>query len=163
MNLHFIAIGGSIMHNLAISLRNKGYNVTGSDDQIYDPAASKLKKYGIFPNEAGWHPERIHNKLDAVILGMHARKDNPELIKAKELGLKIYSFPEYVFEQSKDKKRVVIGGSHGKTSTTSMIMYVLTTVGLSFDYLVGSELEGFELMVQLTDAPIIIIEGDCFL
>lgn len=163
MNIHFIAIGGSIMHNLAISLRNKGYNVSGSDDQIYDPAASKLKKYGIFPDEAGWHPERIHEKLDAVILGMHARQDNPELLKAKELGLKIYSFPEYVFEQSKNKKRVVVGGSHGKTSTTSMIMHVLTSVGKSFDYLVGSELEGFELMVQISDAPIIVIEGDEYL
>lgn len=163
MNLHFIAIGGSIMHNLAISLRNKGYNVTGSDDQIYDPAAAKLKKYKIFPEKAGWHPERIHKNLDAVILGMHAKKDNPELLKAEELGLKIYSFPEYVYEQSKDKKRVVIGGSHGKTSITSMIMHVLTKVGKSFDYLVGSELAGFELMVQISDAPIIVIEGDEYL
>ncbi|MEX2588948.1 MAG: Mur ligase domain-containing protein, partial [Chitinophagales bacterium] len=136
MNLHFIAIGGSIMHNLAISLRKKGFNVTGSDDQIYDPAASKLKKYNIFPDKPGWDANRIHENIDAVILGMHAKKDNPELLRAQELGLKIYSFPEYVYEQSKEKKRIVVGGSHGKTSITSMIMHVLTKTGKKFDYLV---------------------------
>lgn len=163
MNLHFIAIGGSIMHNLAISLRKKNYKVTGSDDQIYDPAASKLKKYGILPENPGWYPEKIHKDLDAVILGMHAKKDNPELLRAQELGIKIYSFPEYVFEQSKNKKRIVVGGSHGKTSITSMIMHVLTKTGKEFDFLVGSELDGFELMVQLSDAPLIVIEGDEYL
>lgn len=163
MRVHFIAIGGSAMHNLALALNSKGYLVTGSDDQIFEPSLSRLEKEGILPKEMGWYPENITTKLDAVILGMHARKDNPELLKAQELGLKIYSYPEYIYEQSKDKKRVVIGGSHGKTSITSMILHVLNHLNLPFDYLVGAQLDGFERMVQLSDAPLIILEGDEYL
>ncbi len=125
MNVHFIAIGGSAMHNLAIALHLKGYHVTGSDDEIFDPAKSRLQRYGLLPASYGWHPERITPDLDAIVLGMHARKDNPELLRAQELGIKIYSYPEYLYEQSKDKTRVVIGGSHGKTTTTAMILHVL--------------------------------------
>ncbi len=163
MRVHFIAIGGSAMHNLALALNSKGYQVTGSDDQIFEPSLSRLEKVGILPDKMGWHPENITVELDAIILGMHARKDNPELIKAQELGLKIYSYPEYIYEQSKDKKRVVIGGSHGKTSITSMILHVLNYKKIPFDYLVGAQLEGFERMVQLSDAPLIILEGDEYL
>lgn len=161
--IHFIAIGGSIMHNLACALRNKGYEVTGSDDEIFDPAKTLLEKSGLLPEKYGWYPENISTGLDAVILGMHARSDNPELIRAQELGLKIYSFPEYAFEQSKNKTRIVIGGSHGKTSITSMIMHVLKTAGKDFDYLVGARLNGFDLAVKFSDAPMIVIEGDEYL
>jgi UDP-N-acetylmuramate: L-alanyl-gamma-D-glutamyl-meso-diaminopimelate ligase len=163
MNVHFIAIGGAVMHNLAIALKLKGYNISGSDDEIFDPARSRLKKYGLLPSEFGWHPEKITNKLDAIILGMHAKDGNPELDRAIELGLKIYSFPEYLFEQSKNKKRVVIAGSHGKTTITSMIMHVLKFHKMDFDYLVGSKIQGFDIMVRLSDAPVIIIEGDEYL
>ena len=163
MRVHFIAIGGSAMHNLALALNSKGYQVTGSDDQIFEPSLSRLEKAGILPKEMGWFPEHIAPDLEAIILGMHARKDNPELLKAQELGLKIYSYPEYIYEQSKDKKRVVIGGSHGKTSITSMILHVLNHKKIPFDYLVGAQLDGFERMVQLSDAPLIILEGDEYL
>ncbi|NBG65867.1 UDP-N-acetylmuramate--L-alanine ligase [Acidiluteibacter ferrifornacis] len=163
MKVHFIAIGGSAMHNLALALHSKGYTVSGSDDQIFEPSYSRLDKVGILPTEMGWRPELISSDLDAIILGMHARKDNPELLKAQELGLKIYSYPEYIYEQSKDKQRVVIGGSHGKTSITSMILHVLNHLNMPFDYLVGAQLEGFERMVQLSDAPLIILEGDEYL
>ncbi|MEE1885490.1 UDP-N-acetylmuramate--L-alanine ligase [Pedobacter flavus] len=163
MRIHFIAIGGSAMHNLAIALSKKGFQVSGSDDQIFEPSSSRLQKYGLLPAEMGWDVSRITADLDAVILGMHARKDNPELLKAQELGLKIYSYPEYIYEQSKDKLRVVIGGSHGKTTITSMILHVLKHQNKAFDYLVGAQLEGFETMVKLTDAPIIVIEGDEYL
>jgi UDP-N-acetylmuramate: L-alanyl-gamma-D-glutamyl-meso-diaminopimelate ligase len=164
MKVHFIAVGGSAMHNLAIALHNKGFRVTGSDDVLFEPSKSRLAKYGILPGQDGWYPEKITTDLDAVILGMHARVDNPELLKAQELGLKIYSYPEYIYEQSKDKLRVVIGGSHGKTTITSMILHVLQQAGLDFDYLVGAQLAGFETMVKLTDsAPIIVIEGDEYL
>ena len=163
MRVHFIAIGGSAMHNLALALNSKGYQVTGSDDQIFEPSLSRLEKVGILPKEMGWFPEHITPDLEAIILGMHARKDNPELLKAQELGLKIYSYPEYIYEQSKDKKRVVIGGSHGKTSITSMILHVLNHKKIPFDYLVGAQLDGFERMVQLSDAPLIILEGDEYL
>ncbi len=163
MRVHFIAIGGSAMHNLALALNSKGYQVTGSDDQIFEPSLSRLEKAGILPKEMGWFPEHITPELEAIILGMHARKDNPELLKAQELGLKIYSYPEYIYEQSKDKKRVVIGGSHGKTSITSMILHVLNHKKMPFDYLVGAQLDGFERMVQLSDAPLIILEGDEYL
>lgn len=163
MRVHFIAIGGSAMHNLALALNSKGYQVTGSDDQIFEPSLSRLEKAGILPKEMGWFPEHITPDLEAIILGMHARKDNPELLKAQELGLKIYSYPEYIYEQSKDKKRVVIGGSHGKTSITSMILHVLNHKKMPFDYLVGAQLDGFERMVQLSDAPLIILEGDEYL
>lgn len=163
MNIHFIAIGGSAMHNLAIALHKKGYKVTGSDDEIFEPSKSRLAKHGLLPKTEGWKEENIHTDLDAVILGMHARNDNPELIKAKALGLKIYSYPEYIYEQSKNKTRVVIGGSHGKTSITAMVLHVLQKTNVDADYMVGAQLEGFETMVKITDAPIIILEGDEYL
>ena len=149
------------MHNMAISLHQKGYKITGSDDDIFEPSRSRLRKYGILPERRGWDPEKITPDLDGIILGMHARKDNPELAKAQELGIKIWSFPEYIYEHSKDKIRIVIGGSHGKTTITSMVIHVLRFNNYNFDYMVGSQLEGFETMVKLTeDANIIILEGD---
>lgn len=152
------------MHNLAIALKIKGFDVTGSDDEIFDPAKGRLEKYGILPTDIGWHPEKITSDLDAVILGMHAREDNPELLKAKEIGLKIYSYPEYLYEQSKDKTRVVVGGSHGKTTITSMIIHVLQHLHIDCDYMVGAQLEGFEVMVKLSDtAKVMVIEGDEYL
>lgn len=151
------------MHNLAIALSKKGHLVSGSDDAIFEPSFSRLKRFNILPAEMGWFPENITSEIDAVILGMHARPDNPELLKAQELGLKVYSYPEYVYEQSKDKIRVVIGGSHGKTSITSMVLHVLKQSGINCDFLVGAQLEGFDTMVQLSDAPVIIIEGDEYL
>jgi UDP-N-acetylmuramate: L-alanyl-gamma-D-glutamyl-meso-diaminopimelate ligase len=157
---HFIAIGGAVMHNLALALLEKGYKVTGSDDEIYEPSKTRLHKAGILPAEQGWFPEKISNDLDGIILGMHARIDNPELIRAQELGVPVYSFPEFIYNQSQAKKRVVIAGSHGKTSITSMILHVLKDQGVDFDYLVGAQIEGFDLMVRLSDAPIIVIEGD---
>lgn len=164
MRIHFIAIGGSAMHNLAIALHKKGYQISGSDDVIFEPAKSRLEKYGLLPAEMGWDENRISTDLEAVILGMHARIDNPELIKAQELGIKIYSYPEYVYEQSKNKLRIVIGGSHGKTTITSMILHVLNHYDRDFDYLVGAQLAGFETMVKITDAaPVMIIEGDEYL
>ncbi len=164
MKIHLIAIGGSIMHNLAIALHMKGYELSGSDDEIFNPAREMLEKHALLPEKEGWDTNRIHPDLDAVIVGMHARENNPELKRAKQLNLKVYSFPEYVFEQTKDKKRVVIGGSHGKTTITSMIMHVLKFNKLDFDYLVGSRLEGFETMVKLTEsAPVAIFEGDEYL
>lgn len=164
MKVHFIAIGGSAMHNLAIALCQKGITVTGSDDEIFDPAKSRLEKYGLLPKEEGWHPERITPDLDAVVLGMHARIDNPELLRAQELGLKIYSYPEYLYEQSKDKLRIVVGGSHGKTTTTAMILHVLAHCGIEADYMVGAQLKGFEVMVRLSHtAKVMVIEGDEYL
>ena len=164
MNVHFIAIGGSAMHNLAIALHLKGYHVTGSDDEIFDPAKSRLQRYGLLPESYGWHPERITKDLDAIVLGMHARIDNPELLKAQELGLKIFSYPEYLYEQSKEKTRVVVGGSHGKTTTTAMILHVLQHCGIEADYMVGAQLEGFEVMVRLSEtAKVMVIEGDEYL
>ena len=164
MKVHFIAIGGSALHNLAISLCKKGYQVTGSDDEIFEPSRTRLENYGILPEKYGWNPDKITSDLDAIILGMHARIDNPELIKAKELNLKIYSYPEYLYEQTKNKTRVVIGGSHGKTTITSMIMHVLKFHNKQFDYMVGAQIEGFETMVSLTEeAPIAIFEGDEYL
>lgn len=162
--VHFIAIGGSAMHNLALALHHKGFAITGSDDEIFEPSKTRLSNAGILPKEQGWFPEKINKDLDAVILGMHARVENPELLKAQELGLKIYSYPEYIYSQCTDKQRVVIAGSHGKTSITSMILHVLNFYNKKFDYLVGAQLEGFDRMVKLTeDAPIIIIEGDEYL
>jgi UDP-N-acetylmuramate: L-alanyl-gamma-D-glutamyl-meso-diaminopimelate ligase len=160
---HFIAIGGAVMHNLALALLEKGYQVTGSDDEIYEPSKTRLKKAGILPEAQGWFPEKIHAQLDGILLGMHARIDNPELLRAQELGIPVYSFPEFIYNQSQDKKRVVIAGSHGKTSITSMILHVLKDQGMDFDYLVGAQIEGFDLMVRLSDAPIIVIEGDEYL
>ncbi|MDP4284675.1 MAG: Mur ligase family protein [Bacteroidota bacterium] len=160
MRVHFISIGGSVMHQLAIALHHKGYYVTGSDDEIFEPAAGNLKKEGILPGKMGWYPQNITSELDAVILGMHAKADNPELKKAVELGLKIFSFPEYIYQESINKLRVAIGGSHGKTSTTAMVMHALQYAHVDFDYLVGARLAGFEQSVQVTDAPIIVCEAD---
>lgn len=160
MQIHLIAIGGAVMHNLALALHTKGYQVTGSDDEIFEPSYSRLKQKGLLPAEKGWFPEKIHKNLDAVILGMHARADNPELLEAHALNIPVFSFPEYVYEQSKNKTRVAICGSHGKTTITSMIMHVLQQQKMQFDYLVGAQLAGFETMVQFSDAPIMIIEGD---
>ncbi len=164
-HIHFIAIGGAAMHNLALAVASKaGYKVTGSDDEIFDPALSHLREAGLLPDEMGWHPERITPDIDAIILGMHAREDNPELVRARELGLKIYSFPEYLYEQTKDKIRIVVGGSHGKTTTTSMILYVLQRLGIEADYMVGAQIEGFERMVRLSDtAKYAVFEGDEYL
>ena len=164
-HIHFIAIGGAAMHNLALAVASKaGYQVTGSDDEIFDPALSHLREAGLLPDEMGWHPERITPDIDAIILGMHAREDNPELVRARELGLKIYSFPEYLYEQTKDKIRIVVGGSHGKTTTTSMILYVLNRLGIEADYMVGAQIEGFERMVRLSDtAKYAVFEGDEYL
>lgn len=159
--IHFISIGGSVMHNLAIELQRKGFEVTGSDDEIYEPSASRLAAHSLLPEEIGWFPDRITADLDAVILGMHARMDNPELLKAQELGLRIYSYPEYIFEQSRDKQRVVIAGSHGKTTITAMILHVLNFCNRRFNYLVGAGIQGFDTMVRLDDeAPMIVVEGD---
>ncbi len=163
MRVHFISIGGAVMHNMALALHNMGYQVTGSDDEVFEPALSRLKNKGLLPEKFGWDVNRITADIDFIILGMHARADNPELLRAKELDLKIYSFPEYVYEHSKEKTRIVVGGSHGKTSTTAMIMHVLMQQGIDFDYLVGSQLAGFETMVKLSHAPIIVIEGDEYL
>ena len=163
MKVHLIATGGAVMHNLTIALHLLGHQVTGSDDEIYNPARDRLAKYGLLPAEMGWNADRITKDLDCIILGMHARINNPELKKAQELGIRIYSFPEFIYEQSKDKKRIVVAGSHGKTTTTSMIMHVLKVCKMQFDYLVGAQLEGFETMVQITDAPVIVLEGDEYL
>lgn len=160
VKIHFIAIGGSVMHQLAIALKQKGYEVSGSDDEIFDPARSNLLAAGILPAQPGWFPEKISPQLDAVVVGMHARADNPELLKAKALQLKIYSFPEFIAHESCHKTRVVVGGSHGKTTITGMIMHVLKACGRTFDYLVGAAIPGFSQAVQLTDAPVIICEGD---
>lgn len=164
MKLHFIAIGGSAMHNLAIALHEKGFQITGSDDEIFEPSASRLARYSLLPECMGWFPEKIHDSLDAVILGMHARADNPELLAAKQLGVKIYSYPQFLYEQAKEKKRIVIGGSHGKTTITAMILHILKAVNMQVDYMVGAQLEGFEVMVRLThDAEWMIMEGDEYL
>ena len=162
--VHFIAIGGSAMHNLAIALHRKGYEVTGSDDEIFEPSRTRLKNEGILPDELGWHPEKLDETYESVILGMHARIDNPELIRAQELGLKVYSYPEYLYEQSKDKTRIVIGGSHGKTTITSMILHVMKYAGIETDFMVGAQLEGFDVMVRLSEsAKYMVIEGDEYL
>jgi len=162
--VHFIAIGGSAMHNLAIALHQKGFEVSGSDDEIFEPSRSRLDRLGLLPDKLGWDPFRITTDIDAVILGMHARADNPELIRAKELGIPVFSYPAYFHEQTKDKTRVVIGGSHGKTTITSMIVHVLRHAGVEFDYLVGAQLEGFDCMVKLSSTSrVAIIEGDEYL
>ena len=164
MRTHFIAIGGAAMHNLALALHNKGYQVTGSDDAIFEPSKSRLEKKGLLPVEFGWFPEKITADIEAIILGMHAKADNPELLKAQELGLKIYSYPEFLYEQSKNKTRVVIGGSHGKTTITSMILHVMHYNNIKVDYMVGAQLEGFDTMVHLThENDFIVLEGDEYL
>ncbi|ADX68311.1 MULTISPECIES: UDP-N-acetylmuramate--L-alanine ligase [Weeksella] len=162
--IHFIAIGGSAMHNLAIALQEKGYIVTGSDDAIYEPSKTRLAERGLLPNKLGWFPEKITEDIEAIILGMHAHENNPEMLKAQALGLKIYSYPEYLYEQSKDKTRIVIGGSHGKTTITSMVLHVLHYHGIDVDYMVGAQLEGFDVMVHLTEEnEFMIMEGDEYL
>ncbi len=164
MNVHFIAIGGSAMHNLAIAMHKKGYRITGSDDEVFEPSKTRLKNLGLLPEKEGWFPEKINAGLDAVILGMHARADNPELARAKELGLRIFSYPEYIYEETKNKTRVVIGGSHGKTTITAMILHVLHYNKIDCDYMVGAQLAGFDTMVKLSeDAKIAVIEGDEYL
>lgn len=164
MRIHFIAIGGSAMHNLALALHDKGYQVSGSDDVIFEPSRSRLQEQGLLPETFGWFPEKIGSNLDAVILGMHAKEDNPELQRARELGLKIYSYPEFLYEQSKNKTRVVIGGSHGKTTITSMILHVLNYCEKEVDFMVGAQLEGFNRMVHLTEEnDFIVLEGDEYL
>jgi len=163
MNVHLIAIGGSAMHNLAIAMHQKGYTVSGSDDEIVEPSRSRLEKLGLLPEREGWFPEKIHPKLDAVILGMHARADNPELQRARELNIPVFSYPGYIYNQSLDKTRIVIGGSHGKTSITAMILHVMHQAGRDCDYLVGAQLKGFDTMVRLSDAPRILLEGDEYL
>lgn len=164
MRIHFIAIGGSAMHSLAIALHSKGYTISGSDDAIFEPSYSQLAAKGLLPNELGWFPEKIHSGLDAVILGMHAKKDNPELLKAQEIGVPIYSYPEFLFEQSKDKTRVVIAGSHGKTTITAMILHVLKFHDKAIDFMVGANVEGYDNSVQLTSTnDFILLEGDEYL
>lgn len=164
MKIHLIAIGGSAMHNMAIALSLKGFEVSGSDDAIFDPSKSRLEKYNLLPKKMGWNPQNIDDSIDAIILGMHARENNPELLRAKELNIPIYSYPEYIYNQSQNKKRIVIGGSHGKTSITAMILHVLNHLGMDCDYMVGAQLNGFEAMFRLSeDAPVIILEGDEYL
>lgn len=164
MKVHLIAIGGSAMHNMAIALHEKGIVVTGSDDEIFEPSKTRLQKRGLLPDNEGWFPEKITNELDAVIVGMHARKDNPELLRAQELGLRIFSYPEYIYEQTKNKTRIVIGGSHGKTTTTAMILHVAKQCAVDCDFLVGAQLEGFDCMVRFTEsARFAVIEGDEYL
>ncbi len=162
--IHLIAIGGSAMHNMALALHEKGFSVSGSDDEINEPSRSRLAKAGLLPEQMGWFPEKINSELEAVILGMHAREDNPELLRAKQLGLKVYSYPEYIYQATQDKQRIVIGGSHGKTTITAMILHVMHTLGIETDYLVGAQLEGFSTMVRFSKtARYAIIEGDEYL
>lgn len=161
--IHFIAIGGSVMHNLAVALKQGGHEVSGSDDEIFDPSRSTLIKNGLLPDKEGWHPEKLDHTFDAIILGMHAKKENPELLKAQQLGLPIFSFPEYIYNHSKNKQRVVIAGSHGKTTITAIIIHVLNFLKHKFDYVIGAKVNGIENTVKLSDAPVIIIEGDEYL
>lgn len=164
MRVHFIAVGGAVMHNLAIALHKKGYEVTGSDDEIFEPSRSRLRKYGLLPETEGWNSDNITTEIDTVILGMHARDDNPELKKARELGLTIKSFPEYLYEQTKNKKRIVVAGSHGKTTTTAMILHIFKYLGIKTDYMVGSQIDGFETMVELSEeSRFAVLEGDEYL
>jgi UDP-N-acetylmuramate: L-alanyl-gamma-D-glutamyl-meso-diaminopimelate ligase len=161
--IHFIAIGGSVMHNLAIALKQAGHEIGGSDDEIFDPSRATLIKYGLLPEKEGWHPEKLDESFDAVILGMHAKRDNPELLKAQQLGLPIFSFPEFIYEQSRNKQRIVIAGSHGKTTITAIVIHVLNYLKHKFDYVIGARVNGIDNTVKLSDAPIIVIEGDEYL
>jgi UDP-N-acetylmuramate: L-alanyl-gamma-D-glutamyl-meso-diaminopimelate ligase len=161
--IHFIAIGGSVMHNLAIALKQAGHEISGSDDEIFDPSRATLIKHGLLPEKEGWYPEKLDHSFDAVLLGMHAKPDNPELLKAQELGLTIFSFPDYIYDQSKNKQRIVIAGSHGKTTITAIIIHVLHFLKHKFDYVIGAKVNGIENTVKLSDAPIIVIEGDEYL
>lgn len=164
MRIHFIAIGGSAMHNLAIALQQTGHHISGSDDEIFEPSKGRLKSFGLLPNEMGWFPEKINHELDAIILGMHAKADNPELMEAQKTGIPVLSYPEFLAQHAAKKQRVVIGGSHGKTTITSMVMHVLKHAEKDFDYLVGSKIKNFDVMVRLTNqAPTMIFEGDEYL
>ncbi len=164
MRIHFIAVGGSAMHNLAIALSRKGLIVTGSDDEIFEPSKSRLEKEGILPSSTGWSTANINADIDAVILGLHARIDNQELLKEKKMGIPIFSYPEYLYEQSKDKKRIVIGGSHGKTTITSMSSHDVNELSIDVDDMVGAQLEGYDCMVKLTEeASVMLLEGDEYL
>jgi UDP-N-acetylmuramate: L-alanyl-gamma-D-glutamyl-meso-diaminopimelate ligase len=164
MRIHFVAIGGAAMHNLAIALHLKGHEITGSDDEIFDPASTNLARHGLLPDRIGWNPDCISKELDCIVLGMHAREDNPELIRAKEIGVRIFSYPEFLYEQTQNKTRVVIGGSHGKTTVTSMILFVLKKMQMDFDYMVGAQIEGFDTMVSLSEnSRIAVFEGDEYL
>jgi len=160
MRIHLIAIGGAAMHNIALALQENGHAVSGSDDEIYNPARDRLAAKGLLPRKMGWHTDRIQSDLDAIIVGMHARKDNPELARALELEIPIFSYPAFLYDQARHKKRVVVAGSHGKTTTTSMILHFLRAAELDFDYLVGAQLEGFETMTRLSEAPLMVLEGD---
>ncbi len=162
--IHFIAIGGSAMHNLAIALHKKGHNVSGSDDEIFDPSKSRLQAHNLLPEDSGWHPEKITTDIDAIILGMHAKKDNPELLRAQKLEIPVYSYPEYLYKQTQNKKRIAIAGSHGKTTTTAMVMHVLKYAGIRFDYMVGASLNGFDTMVNLEEKnDLAVFEADEYL
>lgn len=164
MKIHLIAIGGSAMHNIALALHHKGFDITGSDDAIFSPSKERLEKYNLLPKEIGWFPSKINSNLDAVILGMHAKEDNPEIAKAKQLNIPIFSYPEYIYKQSINKTRIVIGGSHGKTSISAMIIHVMKNLDINCDYMIGAQLEGFDAMVKLShDSDIIILEGDEYL
>ena len=164
MKIHFIAIGGSVMHSLAIALKDMGYEISGSDDGIYDPARGRLDAAGLLPDYEGWNPEKITKDLDAIILGMHAFEDNPELKRAQSLGVPIYSYPEFIVKHAEHKQRIVIAGSYGKTTVTAMIMHALESWGKKFDYLVGAQVEGFSNPVRLSeDAAVIVLEGDEYL
>ncbi len=163
MHIHLISIGGAVMHNMALALKNDGHHISGSDDEIFEPAKSRLAVQGILPEKFGWFSSNINTNIDLIILGMHARLDNPELLKAQELSIPIYSFPDFVYKQTAEKTRMVVAGSHGKTTTTAMLMHVYKTLEKKFDYLVGSLIEGYDSMVKFSDAPISIIEGDEYL
>jgi len=163
MRIHIISIGGAVMHNIAIALKEQGHEVTGSDDEIYDPSRSRLEKVGLLPKKMGWHPEMLGAHIDFCILGMHAKAGNPEIQEARLLGIPLYSFPEFIARHAADKERVVVAGSHGKTTTTAMIMHILRSNNFEFDFLVGGEVEGFRHTVRLSDAPLMIIEGDEYL
>ena len=163
MNVHFIAIGGAAMHNLALALHHQGHTVTGSDDAIHDPSRSRLAAAGLLPKEMGWYPDRLHAGIDTVVLGMHAHPDNPELARALDLGLNVVSYPEYLYHAARNKQRVVVGGSHGKTSITAMLLHVLHRLGRTPDFMVGAQLTGFDRMVSITDAPDMLLEGDEYL
>ena len=160
MKIHFIAIGGSIMHSLAIQLKKNGHIITGSDDVIREPSKSNLNHYDILPAKEGWCSKKISTDLDMVILGMHAKKNNPELLEAQKYNIPVISFPEFIFNSSKYKKRVVIAGSHGKTTITAMIIHVLNEYNIKFDYLLGAKIDALENQVKLDDSKLIIIEGD---
>jgi len=163
MNIHFIAIGGSVMHSLAIELKINGHNITGSDDIIYDPAKSNLNTHNLLPKRYGWYIDNIHSRLDVIILGMHAKKNNPELLEAQKQNISILSFPEFIFMYSKTKKRIVISGSHGKTTITGMILHVLTEKKINADYLLGAKVDLLDKQVSLSKNNVIIIEGDEYL